>query len=1092
MMNCARFWLPLWLLAASSAAAQDLPPFVQVTDHGAAERRNFPVTGAVPLPRGAIREGALPPFMMKAEDGRVLPVQAKAAGRWLDGSVKWLVLDFQSSQAAGKTAKYVLSTRKEAGSVPPLARAVAGTLHVDTGALRCRLDAKGCEISIRTEGAWRPVVRKGFRSRIAFRDRRTGKIRSYLLPVAGGRIEENGPLRAVIRVDGWHVAANGDRLSPSTVRLSFTRGRRFVRVHHTFVMSKDPQEGTFPSIALEMKLAWKPEKASYSAEGGGSERIPIGSEPVTVFQEDRAAPVYPPADRFEPRFQVRQGKERVAEGSRYAGALTVKGGGAGVGVFLRNMWRLHPKGLRYSPGTNTLAVDLWPGKEAGDLDLRRMEEKRPDHYLEFAAKDPLYKDRKYSPERYVSHTLGHSAMGLSRTHEIVFDFSGADPSRLAGLFSKPFVPFVSPEWNVRTGVLGKQVLPGAYRPGTEKAVPRMIDRLLNEIDRRGWYGAFVYGNLRYSWDKNIENWMHYHPKYAWYNSGHCENGGTLLRGLWVQYLRTGDPRVYELAEARGAHKRDVSVVHFHRAADKVGAMIRHGGYDPWAGNRRRSGAHAPLSGLFLHYYVTGDPRMRDVCRLTADVHYRNQNMDFGRNYDTDMESMSRVYRFTRDEKHYARCLEYLDHWHRNLDAFTRNINRYSYFSYWHTALKTFHEVALEKGDRRAVEKVKEVFQKPYRENRRGRTIPMKLEQYAGFAYELDPSPENGERLLQNVEGFKRLIAGSLGWRDSQLLVNLNDFGYIHAILYDLYWAERIEGLAAPEIRPAGGTYEGPVRVSMAAAPGAEIRYTLDGSDPNRSSPTYDVPIRVDADRTVRARAFRGALKSLQTAREEFEIAAVPFERRGLRVWLKADAGTEGEGDRLAFWRDQSGRAGHAVQDARDARPLLRREEGRAFVAGQDGAFMHLPMVSLSDCTAFMVASFPPGEHSVVLADGDDGHLGSSEGRLGARFSVAEHGMTGGSAPSGRWGAWTVARRGSDVTFRRNGSDGESRRTRRRFGPPREPTDFHVKLLFAQRTYRQFFRGGLAELLIFDRALSREEIDAVESYLLKTHKLRRER
>ena len=42
---------------------------------------------------------------------------------------------------------------------------------------------------------------------------------------------------------------------------------------------------------------------------------------------------------------------------------------------------------------------------------------------------------------------------------------------------------------------------------------------------------------------------------------------------------------------------------------------------------------------------------------------------------------------------------------------------------------------------------------------------------------------------------------------------------------------------------------------VTSVPNAIIRYTLDGSEPNASSPTYSAPIRVKKGTTIRAKAF---------------------------------------------------------------------------------------------------------------------------------------------------------------------------------------------------------------------------------------------
>ena len=61
----------------------------------------------------------------------------------------------------------------------------------------------------------------------------------------------------------------------------------------------------------------------------------------------------------------------------------------------------------------------------------------------------------------------------------------------------------------------------------------------------------------------------------------------------------------------------------------------------------------------------------------------------------------------------------------------------------------------------------------------------------------------------------------------------------------------------PQISPAGGTYKTPVKVSLnVAEPGADIRYTLDGSTPTATDAKYDKPLEITGPTVVRARAFK--------------------------------------------------------------------------------------------------------------------------------------------------------------------------------------------------------------------------------------------
>jgi hypothetical protein len=68
---------------------------------------------------------------------------------------------------------------------------------------------------------------------------------------------------------------------------------------------------------------------------------------------------------------------------------------------------------------------------------------------------------------------------------------------------------------------------------------------------------------------------------------------------------------------------------------------------------------------------------------------------------------------------------------------------------------------------------------------------------------------------------------------------------------------------APRIAPLGGFFVGeqPTVTLTADDPEAEIRYTLDGSDPVAASLRYEEPFRLAETTVVRARAFHGAAGS---------------------------------------------------------------------------------------------------------------------------------------------------------------------------------------------------------------------------------------
>jgi uncharacterized repeat protein (TIGR03806 family) len=74
------------------------------------------------------------------------------------------------------------------------------------------------------------------------------------------------------------------------------------------------------------------------------------------------------------------------------------------------------------------------------------------------------------------------------------------------------------------------------------------------------------------------------------------------------------------------------------------------------------------------------------------------------------------------------------------------------------------------------------------------------------------------------------------------------------------WIGSLPGRAVvppPQISPEGGSYSQALEVTLTdSEPGAEIRYTVDGSTPTASDPRYEKPIAVSGAMVVRARAFK--------------------------------------------------------------------------------------------------------------------------------------------------------------------------------------------------------------------------------------------
>ncbi len=79
-------------------------------------------------------------------------------------------------------------------------------------------------------------------------------------------------------------------------------------------------------------------------------------------------------------------------------------------------------------------------------------------------------------------------------------------------------------------------------------------------------------------------------------------------------------------------------------------------------------------------------------------------------------------------------------------------------------------------------------------------------------------------------------------------------------------------LPPPTISPQGGTYSEPLEIFLAVSePGAEIRYTLDGSAPGTTDMLFNKPIRLTGPAVVRTRAFKQGFTRSITAQQVFII-----------------------------------------------------------------------------------------------------------------------------------------------------------------------------------------------------------------------------
>ncbi len=216
-----------------------------------------------------------------------------------------------------------------------------------------------------------------------------------------------------------------------------------------------------------------------------------------------------------------------------------------------------------------------------------------------------------------------------------------------------------------------------------------------------------------------------------------------------------------------------------------------------------------------------------------------------------------------------------------------------------------------------------------------------------------------------------------------------------------------------------------------------------------------------------------------------ELPDIPTD--GLILWLRADKGVELSGDVVSSWHDQSSNAYEAIQTGSNARPaLVTDNEGHTFVVfdGVDD-FMKLPAGFENfeaGLSLFTVARFDADACTSVLelsngAEIDDVSFLEDHGPF--LYEVSEATTYGDSFELGQLHSFGVVHRPTlAVEIRRNGM------LTNEANVALPATVLRQQNFLGHSLYVDcpVLPGGIAEILLYDRAVTDFELLDIESYL----------
>jgi hypothetical protein len=230
-----------------------------------------------------------------------------------------------------------------------------------------------------------------------------------------------------------------------------------------------------------------------------------------------------------------------------------------------------------------------------------------------------------------------------------------------------------------------------------------------------------------------------------------------------------------------------------------------------------------------------------------------------------------------------------------------------------------------------------------------------------------------------------------------------------------------------------------------------------------------------------------ASAGLDAAYQYLKNALSPFSTSGLALWLKADAGVGLNGSTVVHWYDQSGNGNTASQATGSAQPTLVQNDINGYPALHfDGANTFLqtaaPVTTSTQYSMFVVStignsSSAPGPvyNGNSTANGY-GLLRSNTADYGAMYGGQSY-LTFGTLALGAQMQELVRDGSGTTTFYHNSAQSGSTSS----ATPNTPTTA-TYIGGVNSNTSNLFSGDVAEVLIYNRALSTSERQQVEQYL----------
>ncbi len=373
-------------------------------------------------------------------------------------------------------------------------------------------------------------------------------------------LEEAGPAAATVRVAGRYVH-EGKHLLHYVMRLHVWAGSSMVEIEHTFIRRDGPDQLPLDDVAMEFRFDEAAQPTAVQAPGQGEAELTDDGS-VTLLQQLGGREKGP----SDYPWSLKTGDQAVAQGTHCDGAIVTRSDGMPVAAATRHFWQNAPK--RYTITRDRLTVGLVPVGQ------------------------PVTFWRGQAKTHTVLVGFGSGAATALRKHRL-------DPQLVAPA-----------AWYARTRAFNARPAPRRREQYSsyERCIDDTLDRWTDEFDKtlvRPAGGGLV-------------------------NAGDIGSGTRVVNletalgeGLMVQFVRTGQRRLFDYADLALRHFSDIDIDHGNGSAGLIWVHAAHG--RPIK-NLRTDGIHGHswFNGTAYHGLFTGARRVIEQAQEVGDYYKQHR------------------------------------------------------------------------------------------------------------------------------------------------------------------------------------------------------------------------------------------------------------------------------------------------------------------------------------------------------------------------------------------------------------------------------------------------------------------------------------